>query len=97
MAFRNNRFGRGVYLSDTPRAALAGRPGGVVLTVDAHLGNNLNIVSRGVIDPKMGKAVGRGARKHGFDSITTISAQPNGGINTIIFDPANLQIIGILP
>jgi len=95
-AFHNNRFGRGVYLSDTPAAALSERPGGVVLSVDAKLGRNLNIVNRGpIFDSQIAKALSRGARKHGFDSITTVSVQPNGGINTIILDPANVRAIGV--
>jgi len=97
-AFHNNRFGRGVYLSDSPAAALAERPGGVVLNVEAGLGRNLNILNQGPItDAVMGKAIGRGARKHGFDSITTQSVQPNGGVNTIIFNPSNARATGVYP
>jgi hypothetical protein len=87
-----------VIQRDSTAAALAERPGGVVLSVDANLGWNLNIVNRGpIFDAQMGKAISRGAQKHGFDSITTMSVQPNGGINTIVFDPANVRATGVLP
>lgn len=94
-AFHNSRFGSGVYVSDTPNAALAERPGGTVIKVEANIGENLDITNRGFIDPDMGKAIARGARKHGYDSITTVSAQPGRGINTIIFDPNKVRAVEV--
>jgi hypothetical protein len=94
-AFHNNRFGRGVYLSHSPSAALAERPGGAVVLVNANLGNNLDITSRGPIrDKALAKSIARGARKHGFNSLTTESVQPGGGINTVVFNPADAVLIG---
>ncbi|MEG2051957.1 MAG: hypothetical protein RR012_06610 [Oscillospiraceae bacterium] len=69
-AFHNNRFGRGVYLAESPATALAERPGGAIIEVDAMLGKNLNVTSRGIVDYDMAHSIARGARKHGFDSIT---------------------------
>ena len=103
LAFKNNRFGRGVYLGDSPATVLAERSGGTVLRVQADLGKNLNIVNRGVIggsDYTMTQAIARGARKHGYDSISFLSkaAQEQGftGINTMIFDPKRAVIKGVL-
>ena len=97
-AGRNSRFGRGVYLADSPAAALAERPGGVVLKAEADLGNNLNIVDRGPIgDSQMAQSIGRASRKHGFDSITTQSVQPGGGTNTVVFDPSRVKAAGVEP
>ena len=73
--------------------------GGTVLRVGADTGNNLNIVSRGVIggeDYSMTHAIARGARKHGFDSITFASSKYVSGINTVIFDPKKVIVRGIL-
>ena len=98
-AFQNNRYGRGVYLADSPTTALAERPGGTVLEVSANRGKNLDITSRGVIggdDYTMTHAIARGARKHGYDSITFMSAKNPGGVNTVIFDPANVKVEGKL-
>ncbi|WGO98949.1 hypothetical protein QFX18_02595 [Saccharophagus degradans] len=82
-AFHNNRFGSGVYISETPAAALVERPNSVVLNVDANLGKNLDITTRGPIyDADLAKSIARGARKHGYDSVTTISVQKSGGVNT---------------
>ena len=95
-AGRNNRFMRGVYLADSPVAALAERPGGVVLGVDAALGRNLDIRYLGpVYDIQVSRAIARGARKHGFDSITTMSVRTGGGVNTVLFDPARARAIGV--
>jgi len=41
----------------------------------------------GILDYRMGQAIARGARKHGFNSITFNSAQNTVGTNTVIFDP----------
>lgn len=90
-AFNNNRFGRGVYLSDSPATALAERPGGIILEVDANLGKFLDVTNRGILDYDMGHAIARGARKHGYDSIIFNSAQRSGGINTVILDPNNIK------
>lgn len=35
-AFQNNRYGRGVYLADSPATALAERPGGTILKVSGN-------------------------------------------------------------
>ena len=57
--------------------------------------NNLDITSRGPIhDKAMAKAIARGARKHGFDSLTTQSVQPGGGTNTVVFEPSRARILG---
>jgi hypothetical protein len=90
-AFNNNRFGRGVYLADSPATALAERPGGIILEVDANLGKSLDVTNRGILDYDMGHAIERGARKHGYDSIIFNSAQRSGGINTVILDPNNIK------
>lgn len=95
-AFHNNRFGSGVYLADSPATALAERPGGTVLQVQADLGKTLNVTDRGIVDYDMGQAIGRGARKHGYDSITFNSAQNAGGINTLVFNPSRVDIGGIV-
>jgi hypothetical protein len=95
-AFHNNRFGSGVYLSETPGAALVERPNSVVLNVEANFGRNLDITARGPIyDADLAKSIARGAQKHGYDSITTISAQKGGGANTIVFDPNRVRAIGV--
>lgn len=95
-AFHNNRFGRGVYLANTRKAALAERPNSAVLRVEADIGKNLNIIERGPIyDADLAKGIARGARKHGFDSITTKSVRDGGDINTVIFDPSRTRAIGI--
>ena len=49
-------------------------------------------LTRGVA---MAKAIARGARKHGFDSIITNSVPPGGGVNTMISDPRNARAIGV--
>ena len=90
-AFNNNRFGGGVYLADSPATALAERPGGIILEVDADLGKTLDVTNRGILDYDMGHAIARGARKHGYDSIIFNSAQRSGGINTVILDPNNIK------
>ena len=98
-AFHNNRYGRGVYLADSPATALAERPGGTILKVSGNPGKNLDITSRGVIggdDYTMTHAIARGARKHGFDSITFMSAKNPDGVNTVIFNPANVRVEEIL-
>ena len=98
-AFQNNRYGRGVYLADSPATALAERPGGTILKVSGNKGKNLDITSRGVIggdDYTMTHAIARGARKHGYDSITFMSAKNPGGVNTVIFNSANVKVEGIL-
>ena len=83
-------------MSDSPSGALAERPGGVVLKVEANLGRNLNILDRGPInDAAMAKSIARGASKHGFDSITTKSGKPKGGVNIVILDPKNARAIGV--
>jgi hypothetical protein len=92
-AFNNNRFGSGVYLADSPITALAERPGGTILKVQADLGKNLNVTNRGIVDYDMGHSIARGARRHGFDSITFNSAQNIGGINTVIFDTLRIKDI----
>jgi hypothetical protein len=43
----------------------------------------------------LAKSIARGAQKHGYDSITTISAQKGGGANTIVFDPNRVRAIGV--
>ncbi|MDD5948367.1 MAG: hypothetical protein PUC39_01350 [Lachnospiraceae bacterium] len=98
-AFQNNRYGRGVYLADSPATALAERPGGTILKVSGNTGRNLDITSRGVIggdDYTMTHAIARGARKHGYDSITFMSAKNPTGVNTVIFNPANVKVEEIL-
>lgn len=52
------------------------------------LGKNLNVTQRGIVDYDMTHSISRGARKQGFDSITFSSPQLEGGVNTVIFDPA---------
>lgn len=89
-AFHNNRFGSGVYLADSPATALAERPGGAILEINADIGKNLDVTNRGILDYDMGQAVARGAQKHGFDSITFNSAQIAGGKNIVIFDPTRV-------
>ncbi len=97
-AWQSSRYGRGVYCSDTQGTALAeGTPGGTVIEVEANLGRNLDISGRGILDKDMGQAIARGARKHGFDSITYQSAQLEGGINTVVFDPSRVVPLRILP
>lgn len=98
-AFYNNRYGRGGYLADSPTTALAERPGGTILKVIANPGRNLDLTSRGVIggdDYTMTHAIARGARKHGYDSITFISAKNPNGINTVIFNPSNIQVTEVM-
>lgn len=98
-AFHNNRYERGVYLADSPATALAERPGGTILKVTGQSGNNLNITDRGVIggeDYTMTHAIARGARKHGYDSITFSSAKNPGGVNTVIFDPSKVKVEEIM-
>ncbi len=77
-----------IFLQQNP-TALAERPGGVVFEINASLGKNLDVTSRGIIDYDMAHSIARGSRKHGFDSITFNSAQLKGGVNTVIFDPIN--------
>ncbi len=99
VAFHNNRYGRGVYLADSSATALAERPGGTILKVSGNRGKNLDITSRGVIggdDYTMTHAIARGARKHGYDSITFMSAKNSRGVNTVIFNPANVKVEEIL-
>jgi len=100
-AWKNNRFGRGVYLADSPATALAERPGGTILKINADTGKNLNLTNRGIIDYDMGQAIARGARKHGYNSITFLSnaAKEQGfkGANTMIFDPTRVSIQEVLP
>ena len=98
-AFNNNRYGRGVYLADSPTTALAERPGGTVLKVNATIGKNLDLRSRGVIggdDYTMTHAIARGARKHGYDSISFISSKNPSGINTVVFNPSNVSVEEIM-
>ena len=98
-AFKNNRYGRGVYLSDTSDTALAERPGGAILKVNANVGKNLNLTNRGVIGGKnytMTHKIARGARKHGYDSITFRSAEKADGVNTVIFNPKNIEVEEIM-
>jgi hypothetical protein len=62
MSFRGDyRFGRGVYLANSPATALAERPGGAVLRVRAILGRNLDVTNRGIIDSDMAKSIARSA------------------------------------
>ena len=92
-------YGRGVYLADSPATALAERPGGTILKVSGNTGRNLDITSRGVIggdDYTMTHAIARGARKHGYDSITFMSAKNPNGVNTVIFNPANVKVEEIM-
>jgi hypothetical protein len=96
-AGRNNRFGRAVYLSDFPETALAERPGGAVLDVQADFGRNLNVMDRGPIqDLAVARSIARGARKHGYDSITTLSVRRRGGVNLIVFDPKRVAATGVV-
>ena len=44
----------------------------------------------------MTHAIARGARKHGYDSITFMSAKNSTGVNTVIFNPANVKVEEIL-
>ncbi len=68
-----------------------------MIGVRVDLGKNLNIVDRGPIkDPVLAKAIGRGARKHGYDSITTPSVQEGGSINTVVLDPKRAQPLGVV-
>ena len=94
-AWHNNRFGRGVYLADTPVTALAERPGGQLLSVQVDIGKNLDITHLGVVDYDIGQGIARGAREHGFDSITYLSAKLSDGINTVILNPSS--IVNISP
>lgn len=96
-AWRNNRFGRGVYMADSPEGALAERPGSnAMLTVEADVGKTLDLTARGPIrDSDAAKAIARGARKHGFDSLTVQSVQPGGGTNTVVFEPQRVKITGV--
>lgn len=100
-AWKNNRFGRGVYLADSPATALAERPGRTILKINADTGKNLNLTNRGIIDYDMVQAIARGARKHGYNSITFFSnaAKEQGfkGVNTMIFDPTRVSIQEVLP
>ncbi|MHC1723772.1 MAG: hypothetical protein AB9836_11295 [Aminipila sp.] len=95
-AFHNNRFGSGVYLGNSPATVLAERPGGSILKIEANIGKNLNVVDKGIIEYDMGQAIARGARKHGYDSIsfTSKAAQEQGftGINTMVFDPKRVIV-----
>jgi hypothetical protein len=92
-AGQNNRFGRGVYLSDTVKGAKIERPGGTVVKIETNLGKNLDITDRGaIVDNKLAKDIARGAKKHGYDSITTKSVRPGGANNTVIFDPKNVKM-----
>lgn len=77
---------------------MAERPGGTILKVSGNTGRNLDITSRGVIgdDYTMTHAIARGARKHGYDSITFMSAKNSTGVNTVIFNPANVKVEEIL-
>lgn len=78
---------------------MAERPGGTILKVTANSGKNLNLTSRGVIggnDYSMTHAIARGARKHGYDSITFMSAKNQNGINTVIFNPVNINIVEVM-
>ena len=87
-----------LFRSETPAAALAERSNSVVLKVEADIGKNLDITFRGPIyDADIAKAIARGAGKHGYDSITTISVQKSGGINTIVFDPTRVRAIQVTP
>jgi RHS repeat-associated protein len=96
-AWANNRYGRGSYLSDTPETALAERPGGTIIEAQADIGKNLDITDRGILDYDTGHNIARGARKHGYDSITYQSARLEGGINTVVFDPSRVVLIRVLP
>ena len=99
VAFNNNRYWRGVYLADSPTTALAERPGGTILKVNAETGKNLDLRNRGIIggdDYTMTHAIARGARKHGYDSITFVSSKNPSGINTVIFNPNNVSVEEIL-
>lgn len=95
-AWKNNRFGRGVYLSDSSETALAERPGGTILKINADIGKNLDFTNRGIINYDIGQAIARGASKHGYDSIAFLSndAKQQGfkGVNTMIFDPTRVSI-----
>lgn len=44
----------------------------------------------------MTHAFARGTRKHGYDSITFMSAKNPGGVNTVIFNPVNVQVEEVL-
>ncbi len=100
-AWKNNRFGSGVYLADSPETALAERPGGTILKINADIGKNLDVTNRGIIDYDMGQAIARGSRKQGYNSITFLSnaAKDQGfiGVNTMIFDPTRVSIQEVLP
>jgi len=89
-AWHNNRFGRGVYLADSPLTALAERPGGRLLSVEVNLGKNLDVTHLGIVDSVVGQGIARGAREHGFDSVTYLSARLSGGVNTVIFDSSRV-------
>lgn len=95
-AFHNNKFGSGVYLADSPVTALAERPRGTVLYVQADLGKTLNVTNRGNVDYDMGQAIARGARKQGYNLVLFNSAQSVGGINTLVFNPSKVIVGGIV-
>jgi hypothetical protein len=61
-AFKNNRFGSGVYLTDSSATALLERPGRAILKIQADSGRNLNVVNRGIMSYDMGQAVARGSK-----------------------------------
>jgi hypothetical protein len=90
-AWHNNRFGRGVYVADTPLAALAERTGGQLLAVEVELGRNLDVTHLGIVDPVVGQGIARGAREHGFNSISYFSVRLPGGINTVVLDVNNVH------
>lgn len=60
---------------------------------------SLDVTSRGIIGGdvySMAHAIARGARKHGYDSITFMSSKNKTGINTVIFNPNNVTIKEIM-
>lgn len=86
-------------MADSITTALAERPGGTILKVTANKGKNLDLTDRGVIggdDYTMTHAIARGARKHGYDSITFVSAKNPDGVNTVIFNPNNIESVEIM-
>lgn len=70
--------------------ALAECPGGQLLSVQVDLGKNLDVTHLGIFDYDVGQGIARGAREHGFDSITYLSAKVPGGINTVILNPGSI-------
>ena len=73
--------------------------GGTILKVNAETGKNIDLRNRGIIggdDYTMTHAIARGARKHGYDSITFVSSKNPSGINTVIFNPNNVSVEEIL-